>query len=82
MERCGLGTPATPGHLQDFQPPQSPKSPILNAADLVLVQLPAGESNSSMTGMAQVQFPTLPAAEPTQTLHASPCPSPLPLTSS
>lgn len=32
-----------PGHLQDLQPPQGTESPILNAADLVLVQLPVGE---------------------------------------
>lgn len=32
-----------PSHLQDLQPSQGTESPILNAADLVLVQLPAGE---------------------------------------
>lgn len=37
------GSSLVPSHLQDLQPPQSTESPILDAADLVLVQLPEGE---------------------------------------
>lgn len=37
------GSSLVPSHLQDLQPPQGTESPILDAADLVLVQLPEGE---------------------------------------
>ena len=40
---AGWRLPPAPGHLQDLQPPQGTESPILDAADLILVQLPAEE---------------------------------------
>ena len=43
MGLVGWRRQPAPGHLQDLQPPQGTESSILNAADLVLVQLPAGE---------------------------------------
>lgn len=43
MGLAGWRLQLAPSHLQDLQPPQGTESPILDAADLVLVQLPAGE---------------------------------------
>lgn len=37
-----------PCYLQDLQPPQGTESPVLNTADLVLVQLPVGEKREGV----------------------------------
>lgn len=49
----GWGLQLPPGHLQDLQAPQGTEGTILDAADLVLVQLPTGESSRSVAGTAQ-----------------------------
>lgn len=69
------------GHLQDLQTPQGTESPILNAADLVLVQLPEGGrqrehywSSNWEPRQSDQYLPMLPATGPDPKLPcAHPC---------
>lgn len=81
----GWGLQLPPGHLQDLQAPQGTEGTILDAADLVLVQLPTGESSRSIAGTAQSRRlapRTAHCPADPKCLRASLCPALLPLTGS
>lgn len=74
----GWGLQLVPGHLQDLQAPQGTESTVLDAADLVLVQLPMGESSRSVAGTAQghrLAPRTACCPSDPKLLRASPCPA-------